>query len=76
VGDLPVILMELNQSGTVMKTYIYANSRSDHSVSRYFFLHDRLGSVRLATLGVDQIMQEDCKYFRFIRNVFWEHSKE
>jgi hypothetical protein len=36
----------------VEKTYIYANSQiiaqhdGDHSASRYFYLHDRLGSVR------------------------------
>ena len=27
VGDLPVILMELNNSGGIVKTYIYANSQ-------------------------------------------------
>jgi RHS repeat-associated protein len=52
VGDLPVILMELNNSGGIVKTYIYANSQiiaqhtGDHEADRYFYLHDRLGSVR------------------------------
>ncbi len=51
VGDLPVILLELEGS-TVKKTYIYANSQilaqhdGDQSANRYFYLHDRLGSVR------------------------------
>ena len=50
VGDLPVILVELEGS-TVKKKYVYANSQilsqydSDTS-SWYYYLHDRLGSVR------------------------------
>lgn len=53
VGGLPVILMELNGS-SIEKTYIYANSQiiAQHTgepsaINQYFFLHDRLGSVRL-----------------------------
>jgi len=52
VGDLPVILMELNNSGVIVKTYIYANSQiiaqhtGNHEANRYFYLHDRIGSVR------------------------------
>jgi len=52
VGDLPVILMELDGSGSIKKTYIYANSQiiaqydGSHTANRYFYLHDRLGSVR------------------------------
>ena len=52
MGGLPVILMELNNSGDIVKTYIYANSQiiaqhtGDHEADRYFYLHDRLGSVR------------------------------
>ncbi len=52
VGDLPVILMELNTSGNILKTYIYGNSQilaqhdGDYTDARYFYLHDRLGSVR------------------------------
>ena len=48
MGDLPVILMELNNSGGIVKTYIYANSQiiarniGDHKAGRYFYLHDRL----------------------------------
>jgi len=52
VGDLPVILMELNTSGTVMKSYIYENSRiiaqrnGGQTAAKYFYVNDRLGSVR------------------------------
>lgn len=52
-GKLPVILMELNSSGGIVKTYIYANSEiiaqhdGDNEGDIYFYLHDRLGSVRL-----------------------------
>jgi len=51
-GELPIILLELNSSGNVVKTYIYANSQiiaqhdGSHTASKYFYLHDRLGSVR------------------------------
>jgi len=44
--------MELNNSGGIEKTYIYANSQiiaqhtGDHTADRYFYLHDRLGSVQ------------------------------
>ena len=46
-GDLPVILSQLNDSGGIVKTYIYANSQiiaqhtGDHTADRYFYLHDR-----------------------------------
>jgi RHS repeat-associated protein len=53
-GELPTILMEINPSnGDIMKTYVYANSQilmqhdGDHTADKYFYLHDRLGSVRL-----------------------------
>ena len=53
-GDLPVILMEINPSDSIVKkTYIYANSQiiaqhdGNHSANRYFYLYDRLGSVRV-----------------------------
>ena len=45
--------MELNGSGDIVKTYVYANSEViaqhdwDSSDVKYFYLHDRLGSVRL-----------------------------
>jgi len=51
IGDLPVILSQLNTSGGIVKTYIYVNSQiiaqhdGDHNADRYFYLHDRLGSV-------------------------------
>ena len=55
VGDLPVILMEIDpdNNNSIEKTYIYANGEilaqhnGDHTAGRYFYLHDRLGSVRL-----------------------------
>lgn len=54
VGDLPVILLELEATGytdyTVKKAYIYANSQIlaqyDSANNKHFYLHDRLGSVR------------------------------
>jgi RHS repeat-associated protein len=52
VGDLPVILLELDSTDTIQKTYIYGNSQilsqhdGNHTANRYFYLHDRLGSVR------------------------------
>jgi RHS repeat-associated protein len=53
VGDLPVILLEINPSnGAIVKTYMYANSEilaehdGDYTANQYFYLHDRLGSVR------------------------------
>ena len=49
-----MILMEIDATDdTVKKTYIYANAQilaqrdGDHTASRYFYLHDRLGSARL-----------------------------
>ena len=51
-GRLPVILMELNTSETVIKSYIYENSRiiaqrdGDQTATKYFYVNDRLGSVR------------------------------
>ena len=52
-GNLPIILLEIEpSSGNIMKTYIYANSQilaqhtGKHDQPRYFYLHDRLGSVR------------------------------
>ncbi len=52
VGDLPVILLELDVNNVIQKTYIYANSQiiaqhdGKYDQPRYFYLHDRLGSVR------------------------------
>ena len=56
VGDLPVILLELDASDfSVKKAYIYGNSQIitqydgnwRSGANKYFYLHDRLGSVRL-----------------------------
>jgi len=55
IGDLPVILLEIDAGDgtTIEKTYIYANSQiiAQHdgapaTDNKYFYLHDRLGSVR------------------------------
>ena len=52
-GDLPTILLELDATDyTVRKIYMYANSQiiaqhdGNDTDPRYFYLHDRLGSVR------------------------------
>lgn len=50
VGDLPTILLEIHPtSGTVRRKHIYANGQiiMQHGwADNYFYLHDRLGSVR------------------------------
>ncbi len=52
-GGLPTILLDINSvNGFIMKSYIYANAEilaqhdGDSAAARYFYLHDRLGSVR------------------------------
>jgi len=72
VGDLPTILLELEpddeDSFTIEKTYVYANSQilaqyTDpfSSAAKYLYLHDRLGSVRqvIDTLGNADVQ---CRY--------------
>jgi len=61
-GELPVILMEIEPaSGNIMKTYIYGNSEilaqhhGDTSDDKCFYLHDRLGSVRLVIDDVGRV---------------------
>jgi len=53
VGGLPTTLMEMKDvNDTIIKTYVYANGQplcqndGDYSTPRYFYIHDRLGSVR------------------------------
>lgn len=55
VGSLPTILCEI-ESSSLTRSYVYANARplamhdGDYTaatVNRYFYLHDRLGSVRM-----------------------------
>jgi RHS repeat-associated protein len=52
VGDLPVILVELNAADdSIVKSYVYANGQilmqqSGLPSNRYFYLHDRLGNIR------------------------------
>jgi len=53
-SDLPKILLVLdaNDNNAILKTYIHAHNQviaqhdGDYNASRYFYLHDRLGSVR------------------------------
>jgi len=55
VGSLPVILCEIDSTGSLKKKYFYANAQilaqdvddGQSGFDRYFYLHDRLGSVRL-----------------------------
>jgi RHS repeat-associated protein len=52
--DLPMILLELDTSNfSIKKAYIYGNSQiiaqydgNPFSANKYFYLHDRLGSIR------------------------------
>ena len=54
INELPVVLMELdpNDNNAVVKSYVYANDQiimqhtGDMTADRYFYLTDRLGSVR------------------------------
>ena len=54
MGNLPTIPLEIQPStGSLTKTYIYTDTQilaqhnGDSSAAKYFYLHDRLGSVRL-----------------------------
>ena len=57
VGRLPVILlvMDAGNDNSVVNTFVYANSQvlaqydgaQEESTDKHFYLHDRLGSVRL-----------------------------
>jgi RHS repeat-associated protein len=50
-SGLPVILMEIDDSnGSITNKYYYANAqilRQANSAGSYFYIHDRLGSIRL-----------------------------
>jgi RHS repeat-associated protein len=55
VGDVPQVLLIIDANdvnGTILETLVHANGQvvmqydGDHTASRYFYLHDRLGSVR------------------------------
>jgi RHS repeat-associated protein len=63
VGDLPVILMEIDPADmSIKKCYIYANAEilSEHDggavASQYYYLHDRLGSVRQVITSVNSVV--------------------
>jgi len=53
-GNIPSVLLVLdaNDDNNILKTYIHAQNQviaqhdGDYNTSRYFYLHDRLGSVR------------------------------
>ena len=64
-GELPVILMDLNLTdSSLKKTYIYGNSQilaqhaGGHTAARYFYLHDKLGSVRLIMNGSGTVVKD------------------
>lgn len=64
VGDLPVILMELDPADmSIKKCYIYANAEilSEHdggyNATQYFYLHDRLGSVRQVITSAGSVVK-------------------
>jgi RHS repeat-associated protein len=63
IGDLPVILMEIDPADmSIKKCYIYANAEilSEHdggsTASQYYYLHDRLGSVRQVITSVNSVV--------------------
>jgi RHS repeat-associated protein len=80
VGDLPVILLELEPLSSsqfaIKKAYIYANSEilaehdGDVSADKYYYLHDRLGSVRQVINSAGYVV----KMFTF--NPFGEKLEE
>jgi RHS repeat-associated protein len=71
-GGLPTILMEINpDNGDIMKTYIHANGEvlAQHdgapaTNNKYFYLHDRLGSVR-QVIGTDGLVKNYYTYKPF-----------
>lgn len=68
-GDLPKILLVLdaNDNNAILKTYIHANNQilcqhdGDVNSPRYFYLHDRLGSVRQIINSSGTV--ENCYYY-------------
>ena len=77
VGDLPVILLELDSADmSVKKGYIYANSEilAEHDggtlANEYYYMHDRLGSVRQVISSTGAVI----KMFTF--NPFGEKLEE
>ena len=60
MGDLPTILLEINPAtGSVSNKYIYANGQiiMRHGADNYFYLHDRLGSVRQIINSAGNVVQ-------------------
>ncbi|MCE5341361.1 MAG: RHS repeat-associated core domain-containing protein [Planctomycetaceae bacterium] len=62
VGDLPVILMEIDSADmSIKKCCIYANAEilSEHdggyNATQYYYLHDRLGSIRQVITSVGSV---------------------
>jgi len=70
VGDLPVILVVLDNSQNILNRYIYSNSQivAQHDVTDnnklYFYLNDRLGSVRML-MDTDGAVQHSYTYNPF-----------
>ena len=68
IGSLPVILFEIDTStGQIVRTYVHANAQpltmydgpQDNLSDKYYYLHDRLGSVRLV---IDQSAETTANY--------------
>jgi len=61
VGELPVILLEIDSADmSVKKGYIYANSQilaQYNGADKYYYLHDRLGSVRLYVVSSNETIK-------------------
>lgn len=72
-GKLPVILLEIDSSdSSLKKTYIYADRQilaehdGDDTADKYFYMHDRLGSVRLVIDYDEQTQNVDVvKYYTY-----------
>jgi len=68
-GEIPNLLLVLDadDNNAILKTYIHANDQimcqhdGDHTTSRYFYLHDRLGSVRQIINTAGAVV--NCYYF-------------
>jgi len=67
-GGLPTILLEIDPADSLIKkSYFYANGEvlmqynGNHTADKYFYLHDRLGSVR----GVIDSNATVVKYYTF-----------
>ena len=76
-GDLPVILMVINpDTSEIDKTYLYANSQilaqydGDYTADKYFYLHDRLGSVRQVIDAAGAVIEGVADFHNALLNFF------